>query len=1695
MWKKLIICLLALVGTFSVGYAFYSREMKAAPVNTQFYQPGDAFERSNKNSFEMNGMTWKIFYTDVSSGKGYIASENIVPKYNCPNSQKDGTLIAETYVDDCLKKAQGVYSSTSTSDEIGEMVKRSNGNINLSTLRLLTISEYNKITDNETNMTVNNIINYVYPHFFLADTDEYGNRILFWDTTPTLDLSFSYGNYKYLSRVLKPEVHVSYVSTVMEIDLPQKGIIKTITSDKTNISIPYTDAVNDANQTIINIDTTEGAGPYHFYIYDTNASGTGTYTTPSQYFSLNADSTQGIAKVDVMNKLPVGDYYFKVRVVDESINDRLYYKPSDFTIDPYRTKETGVLHVKITKILPTITFDNPNQTKKTITDAGTDWNETATANPFNSDLEIKYTIVGGDVGLIDLDGNTGKVKYKGNGAFGKVKIRATVDDINPNEDNYNSAFAEKEIVIAREVDGMVIPDNASSDTVVPTFSANDPNVKTNGTIGTIKGILGMPDMIGGSITTYKYEIKNGEDGSLFKVNYGNGIIQSNANLAVGSYNFTITVSDKWTSKDISVTVNVGMAAAENLQFYENSTSNTVINTKTVNFTDPNVSVFATVKGSSNANPVTYSVQGESTNVITINQNTGAITIVGIGTVTIEAEKQGASGQANAKATLTFTVSAGEQNFIYTTDSTLTQEMPKNSSTGKYNTYEVTYEPNKIFNVYTTGNPPGSTVTYQLKAGNSSDVIQVDPDGTVHILNASRSADIGKVTIEATSHDPNGNYTDKTIELPITINRGTRTVTFADDPVYVVNGTGSVTPVILVDGVPDTSGSAVIEVDVNESSTAWTNNGTDIQYSYSGDNGKDIKLKVSLPGNRNYENVDGNGTLHILGTSEAMLTVSTPGKITYGDHFTVRSTQDDSASTNVQYTFTVDNTTYISNGTVNGKQAEFDALKFSGNTEITITVTRTADGEVPLSKKVKVKVLPKPIQITIEDKEKLKGEANPQLTFEDFTAQLVSWNGTTDVIQSSDVKLTTTANQNSPVGSYPIRGDANYLNKTYPNYTFTITDGTLKVIEENIEDHWYHMETDDGQPYQGDWTNRDVNIISDHSDYVNVSKDQSSWNKNFVSVSQEGNREQSFWMKKDSGAITSEKKETIKIDKTAPKVKYIKAKDSNNKLQDIINKLSGGIFFKPGTSFEITTDDKNGQLDVSGTESIAYKIYKQESDKTYGSPIKQDTLTVSNEKANITISETTGTYKVCVIPTDKAGNAGTESCHEVTLKKIDMDEDGDGKPDFNDPDGDGCPDLNIKWKGDDGKWVVINGDRDYDKIPDLNIDSDGDGIPDLNVDTDHDGKPDLNLVILKKSDWKPTTCVNADDNKGIKEEYCTGTSVKPQINVDIDGDSIPDINIDTNGDMKADYNIDSDNDQKADMNMGPTLNGWKPNFCTSKGFIYCTMKELKPVLNIDTDGDGRPDINIDLDNDGQPDINVDTDGDNIPNVDIDSDGDGEPDINIDNDGDGKPDENIIKITEWKPEHNVDDPFPYDTMKFEEKKELEDNGVKVENPGGTFPANVTLKVTDITKDKQSEVSEKAKDLIGEQSVVQVFDVKLIENGKEIQPDGTIKVKIPIKSNIKNPNLLILNENGEYEKVDAIIENGYLIYETDHLGQFTIIGDVDDQEPIDTDVKGAYYPGANMGGALTGDTTNMMMYMGLGCMSIGMMLLILYKRKQAD
>ena len=239
---------------------------------------------------------------------------------------------------------------------------------------------------------------------------------------------------------------------------------------------------------------------------------------------------------------------------------------------------------------------------------------------------------------------------------------------------------------------------------------------------------------------------------------------------------------------------------------------------------------------------------------------------------------------------------------------------------------------------------------------------------------------------------------------------------------------------------------------------------------------------------------------------------------------------------------------------------------------------------------------------------------------------------------------------------------------------------------------------------------------------------------------------------------------------------------------------------------------------------------------------------------------------------------------VVKRVINIDTDGDGKPDINiDTDDDGKPDVNVD-TDDDGK-PDINVDTDNDGKPDINVDTDNDGKPDINVDTDNDGKPDINVDT--DNDGKPDVNVDTDNDGKPDVNVDTDDDGKPNINVDTDNDGKPDVNVDTDDDGKPDINVDTDNDGKPDINVD-TDNDGKPDINVD------TDNDGKPNINIDTDNDGKADINVDTDGDGKADINIDTDGDGKPNLNLDMDNDGVADTNIDTDGDGIADKNILDL---------------------------------------------------------------------------------------------------------------------------------------------------------------------------------------------------------
>lgn len=89
-----------------------------------------------------------------------------------------------------------------------------------------------------------------------------------------------------------------------------------------------------------------------------------------------------------------------------------------------------------------------------------------------------------------------------------------------------------------------------------------------------------------------------------------------------------------------------------------------------------------------------------------------------------------------------------------------------------------------------------------------------------------------------------------------------------------------------------------------------------------------------------------------------------------------------------------------------------------------------------------------------------------------------------------------------------------------------------------------------------------------------------------------------------------------------------------------------------------------------------------------------------------------------------------------------------------------------------------------------------------------------------------------------------------------------------------------------------------------------------------------------------------------------------------------------------------------------------------PGG---AKFTIKAaSDYTTDEQT-----------------AFDITITKDNAEIQPDGSVKVTIPVPEKFKNKTELYVYhiEDGKYVLVNSKLENGNIVFETDHFSIFVI------------------------------------------------------------
>ena len=130
-----------------------------------------------------------------------------------------------------------------------------------------------------------------------------------------------------------------------------------------------------------------------------------------------------------------------------------------------------------------------------------------------------------------------------------------------------------------------------------------------------------------------------------------------------------------------------------------------------------------------------------------------------------------------------------------------------------------------------------------------------------------------------------------------------------------------------------------------------------------------------------------------------------------------------------------------------------------------------------------------------------------------------------------------------------------------------------------------------------------------------------------------------------------------------------------------------------------------------------------------------------------------------------------------------------------------------------------------------------------------------------------------------------------------------------------------------------------------------------------------------------------------------------------------------------------------IKFIPITDLVDSENNVTVSGG-LPAETQLQVDKITT-TDTEV---------------IYDITLIQNGEEIQPEGSVTVKIPLPAGINSEECKVYREeeNGSYTNMNAVYKDGFMEFTTEHFSKYVltseklgvIIGDVNGDDSVDSD-----------------------------------------------
>lgn len=118
-----------------------------------------------------------------------------------------------------------------------------------------------------------------------------------------------------------------------------------------------------------------------------------------------------------------------------------------------------------------------------------------------------------------------------------------------------------------------------------------------------------------------------------------------------------------------------------------------------------------------------------------------------------------------------------------------------------------------------------------------------------------------------------------------------------------------------------------------------------------------------------------------------------------------------------------------------------------------------------------------------------------------------------------------------------------------------------------------------------------------------------------------------------------------------------------------------------------------------------------------------------------------------------------------------------------------------------------------------------------------------------------------------------------------------------------------------------------------------------------------------------------------------------------------------------------------------KEDKTTGIKLETTTAVVPNNTILSSVTVTEQKTLDTVNKA--LKDTTNKYKVYDINLLKDGAKIQPNGKVKISIPIPNDYNKSKLEVyrIDSNGAKTKYNVTVNGEYASFETDHFSIYVL------------------------------------------------------------